>query len=498
MQIAIHRSGRRSPTTALARCRAGQIPPTTGAALGSLFLVLLAAGCAHYESRPISAEGASADFQARSLGDPGLKAFLETNSPGTLPGWPLPLWDSTRLTLAAFYFHPDLDVARAKWAVATAGRLTAAERPNPTLSVTPAYNSTTHVPSPWLVTPTLDLPIETAGKRGYRIAQASQLSEAARLNLASVAWQVRGRVRRSCVELFSARESLVLLKEQNALQEENLHSLEQQHQAGAISAFEVTQARLAANATRLAFREAERQHAEALVQLAGAVGVPVGALAGVQLSFADLQTLPGEPPSAEARRQALLSRPDILGALAEYAASESALQLEIAKQYPDVHLNPGYEFDQGDNKWSLGLSVTLPVFNRNQGAIAEAEARRTAAMASFNALQARVLGELDRATAGYRGALARQQEADALLGAAQEQEQASRGSLEAGAISRSELVAQRLVLSTAALVRLETLVKAQQALGELEDAIQSPVGLPVDTLSPRSDLRHEPSKGAKP
>ena len=58
--------------------------------------------------------------------------------------------------------------------------------------------------------------------------------------------------------------------------------------------------------------------------------------------------------------------------LAEYQASQSALQLEIARQYPDVQLGPGYEFDQGDNKWMLGLGVTLPVFNQNQGAIAAA------------------------------------------------------------------------------------------------------------------------------
>ena len=103
--------------------------------------------------------------------------------------------------------------------------------------------------------------------------------------------------------------------------------------------------------------------------------------------------------SAEARRAALQSRTDILAALAEYAASESALQLEIAKQYPDIHLSPGYQFDQGDNKWHLGLSAELPVLNRNQGPIAEAEARRAESAARFEALQAKVIAEIDRALA---------------------------------------------------------------------------------------------------
>ena len=159
-------------------------------ALAVLFgLVSTWTGCAHFESKPLSASKNADIFQQRTMEDSGLKEYLETN--GVAGAWPIPTWDLKALTLAAFYYHPDLDVARAKWAAASAGKKTAAERPNPTLNVAPAYNTTTLTPSPWLVTATLDIPIETAGKRGYRIAAASQLSEAARLNIASVAWQVR-------------------------------------------------------------------------------------------------------------------------------------------------------------------------------------------------------------------------------------------------------------------------------------------------------------------
>ena len=129
-----------------------------------------------------------------------------------------------------------------------------------------------------------------------------------------------------------------------------------------------------------------------------AVGVPVQALANIRLEF-DLQRGPEsvkELTSAEIRRTALTSRADVLGALAEYAASQAALQLEIAKQYPDIHLQPGYEFDQGDNKWGIGVSLELPVLNQNQGPIAEAKAKREEAAAKFTELQAKVMGEIDR------------------------------------------------------------------------------------------------------
>jgi outer membrane protein TolC len=444
-------------------------------------------GCVHYRPKPLSAEEAAADFSQRTLADAGLKAFLETNLHRQLGDWPLPSWDFTNLVLAAFYYHSDLDVARAQWAVAEAAKITAGERPNPTLNLTPGYDTTILTPSPWLPLTTLDIPIETAGKRGYRVGQATHLSEAARLTIAAVAWQVRSRVRSSLVGLYAAQETEALLKEQQALQTENLRLLERQYQAGAISAFELTQARIGVNTTQLALRDAERQSAEARVQLADAVGIRLSALDEVRLSFDGLGQLPVEASLAEARRQALLNRSDILGALAEYAASQSALHLEIAKQYPDIHLGPGYQYDQGNNKWSLGLTVTLPVLNQNQGAIAEAQAKRAESAARFNALQARVLAAIDLAGAGYRVARQKLADADGLLANLQKQENTARAIFEVGEISKSELAGLQLQLSTSALARLGALVQSQQALGALEDALQSPLNLPATAwqASPR-------------
>jgi outer membrane protein TolC len=232
--------------------------------------------------------------------------------------------------------------------------------------------------------------------------------------------------------------------------------------------------------------------------LAAAIGVPARALEGAALSFASLEQLPAELATADARRQALLGRADILGALAEYAAVESALQLEIAKQYPDIHLNPGYEFDQGDSKWSPGLTVTLPVLNQNQGPIAEAQARRTEAAAAFNALQARVLAEIDRAVAAYRAALQKRADADALLARQQEQEHRAQAMREAGEISRSDLAALRLQLSASALAHLEALARSQRALGQVEDALQSPISLPAPVLGTMTNPRPDQTKDAKP
>lgn len=175
------------------------------------------------------------------------------------------------------------------------------------------------------------------------------------------------------------------------------------------------------------------------------------------------------------RQQALLSRPDILSVLAEYAASQSALQLEVVRQYPDLHLGPGYTWDAGARKWSLGLSLTLPVFNQNQGPLAEAKARRLQAMANFNSTQARVIGEIDAALTGYQFVKTRLATADALLAEQNKQIQNMKASFKAGATDKVALLGTQLEMSKIELARIDALAKTQQALGALEDAVQRPL-----------------------
>ncbi len=446
--------------------------------LASCIIFGLMSGCATFRPRPISPSQTAAAFEARTLDNPGLKEFLEVNLQHEITPWPPRSWSLQILNLVAFYYHPDLDVARAKWGTAKAGVMTAGGLPNPSVAFTPQYNANAAGGvSPWTLGFTLDIPIETAGKRGYRIAQVTRLSEATRLNIASVAWEVSSRLRKSLLNLYSAEQSEAILKNQRTVQQEIVKLLEERLTSGEVSIPDVTQTHISLDQTRLSLHEAERQRAEARVQLADALGLPVAAIDGVSLSFDlfDRNSLPKNFPSQDIRRQTLLNRADILSALAEYAATESTLQLEIAKQYPDIHIGPGYQWDQGANKWSLGLSVSLPILNRNEGPIAEAEARRIETQARFSALQARVIGELDRALAGYVAALQKLEAAESLLLAQRKQQESVQSIFDAGGADRLVLHSAQIEYSSAELSRSDALVKTQQALGALEDAMQRPL-----------------------
>src|SRR5205085_10858795 len=133
-----------------------------------IFSIALLAGCARFEPRPISPETTAASFEERSFTNENLRAFLETNH--VVAAWPNARWDLNALTFVAFYYQPSLAEARAQLASVRAAEITAGERPNPSVSLTPTYDTSSS--PPWIPGISWDIPIETAGKRSKRMAQA--------------------------------------------------------------------------------------------------------------------------------------------------------------------------------------------------------------------------------------------------------------------------------------------------------------------------------------
>jgi outer membrane protein, heavy metal efflux system len=452
------------------------------AAIRSLVLLACAgplAACAHFHPEPLSPAASLSGFEARSLSAPGLRAFLTANHaspPAEGRGWSL-----EALTLTAFYYQPSLAEARARLVAAQAARITAGQRPNPTFAVAPGYDA--GVPGavhPWIVPLSIDWPIETAGRRGYRLAQAQHLAAAARWDLAGTVWQVRASVRSTLLGLYAARRSEALLAREQSTRRSVAHLLEGQLSAGNVSSYEVAQARIALDRTTLAREAAAGRLRQARIALAGALGVPQRALAGVRFSFADLRTLPVAPTRSQVRQYALLNRADVRAALERYAASQSALQLQIARQWPDIHLGPGFTWNAqlaGDRQWQLGLSLPLPVLNHNQGPIAEARARRRLAAAHFLTVQASAENRIDAALAAYASARLQLLTANSMLGGLRHEVDSVSAQVTAGELQPLDLANARLAYQAGAENRLEALMRAQQALGDLEDVTQSPLSL---------------------
>jgi outer membrane protein TolC len=449
----------------------------------------LLTGCAvqRYHLAPIVPSASASQFESRSLADSGLRSFEERNLGHTISPWPPKEWDLQTLSLAALYFNPWLDLVRARLATAKGAVVTASARPNPTFDFTPG------VPSPYLLTQDSLFTIETAGKRRLRAQTASNLSDAARFDLADSAWTTLMGLRLALLNYLVASKNLDLLRSEQRSREDQVAILEQVLSVGEITRFDVDLARIELSKTTVAIRTAEGQLADTKAALATAIGIPMAALDGIEFSWPDMDKPPA-PTSFSAnqvQRDAVLNRLDIRRALAQYAAAEAALHLEIAKQYPNFNIGPGYTYEERNSFFTVGFSTSLPVFNRNQGPIAEAEGRRKEAAAAFLQTQAQVIEKSERALAIYKVTLKEATEAQSLYQLQETLVQRVQENIRAGADYRLSLDGAQIQASVLARAQLDALARTQRSLGDLEDAVQRPLVpgevFPVNAESPGID-----------
>jgi outer membrane protein TolC len=439
---------------------------------GAAIALIAVAGCARYQPQPVSAAANVDELVSRSIDAPAVRQLIEQKRPDAAVNWPPSRWTPELLTLAAIALHPDLDVARADWNTARAALRTASERPNPTASAGVEHKATGGNGSPWVATLSLDVPIETAGKRGARIAQAKALTAAAAADVDQAVWNVRTRAANAAVDLAMAQKLAELRRGEVALREEIVAMLEKRMEAGEAAQPDVTRVRSDDRASRLLLREEEGRAAEREAALAAAIGIARASLPPLDLMLPEPRAIADIEPL---RMLALTARPDVLATLARYDAAEEALRLAVRNQYPDIHVAPGLGWDQGAFKWALAASAEIPIFNRHEGPIAEADARRAAAASQLLALQSRILGNLDAALASEASARARLAEAERLVSAKKALVASARKTFEAGEIDRLALRNQEVEMTLAELDRWTAWFDLQRARVAVEAWVEQPI-----------------------
>jgi len=451
--------------------------PEAGFAACALLAAALA-GCVHYAPRPLPPERIVASFSDRSLNDPKLHALLDARLPARAAHWPRQQWDRADLLLAMLHFNDAIAQGRAAVQVATAGRRTARERPNPSVALLAEY-ANQHDGSPlWLWGLTPDWLLDVGTKRRTRIALADLGARQAQYEFTEVAWKQRGALRRAAAEWLLAEREGTLLETVHADRGAQLEMASRRLQLGAAARGDLD--RLVGDAVldEQRLHDARRRASAARSALAAAIGVPVAALGSLQLDWERLDNPPDvdEKLLQRWREEALLARADVHSAVVGYSLAEEALRFEVARQYPDVHIGPAYTWDHGIKRLQFNLSVALPILNRNGGAIGEAEARRALSGAKLESVVAAAYQEIDEAIRQWRLALARLAQARGpLYEAAQHIYAETERGFEAGANDRTELVAARIARTLAELQVVDAVRTAQEALAVLEDAMRRPL-----------------------
>jgi cobalt-zinc-cadmium efflux system outer membrane protein len=118
---------------------------------------------------------------------------------------------------------------------------------------------------------------------------------------------------------------------------------------------------------------------------------------------------PAPPPLDEMVRLALSSRPDVVAYRLGLQVARSGLGLQMANRYQDAYLlYQPYTFQnnapfrkESATSWALGVTVPLPVYNRNQGNIARARLNIDQSRIELEGIERRVMTEVNQAAREY-------------------------------------------------------------------------------------------------
>ena len=295
------------------------------------------------------------------------------------------------LVARALADNPDLRATRAE-VDAAGGRLRQAGlRPNPELdlggqkALSPDNN----------LTVTLRLPLDLNDRRGGRVAVAEQDLELKRKQLADRERRLRTDVRMKAGEVLAARRNLQTTDELLDVNRSALRVVGNRVREGAAPTIDENLQLVEVN--RL---DANRQLLSSRVEIATLqLKLLAGMAADAPLTVrGELTTSPPTLERAEAVQRALASRPDLAAARADVAVARAMIRKEQAEGRWDASVNVGYmrqEFGFGLNGltnsgqtrpiqdtfhyFGGGVTIMLPVLNRNQGNIAAAEAGARAA-----------------------------------------------------------------------------------------------------------------------
>lgn len=362
--------------------------------------------------------------------------------------------------------NPSVAAARREIEASEAQVLQGSLRRNPELSLT---IEDTRTPSRSR-TAQLDVPIETGGKREARIDAAERGRELAVADLGALQKRLRAAVMAAFFDVLAAQELRALAQDSAQLARRATEMAAKRVAAGKISPVEETKARVAEAGVKVALTQAESELRNARRRLTSFWG---NATPRFTVATGEVDRLP-EMPLPEVIEARLEAAPVVERARRELERRKSLVTVEQSKTVPDLTLSVGMQRREevAREQVLVGVSVPLPLFNRNQGNLLEALRREDKARAELLsarlALSNDVLQTLERVRARREEAdLLR---ADVLPGARSAYEAATIG-FENGKFSFLEVLDAQRTYFSAKSQYLNALAALHRAVTDLESLL---------------------------
>lgn len=310
-------------------------------------------------------------------------------------GAPLTLDDVIGLSRAQ---TPSVRVARARVREAEAGLVgaRALQAENPTLGAAlgPRWTGrrTTDIELG------LSVPIELGGKRSRRIQVAESAATHEKYAAAETGRHAAGGAVAAYFQALHAERVLALAQERVALAEELARTAVARQQAGDIAPFEVNlaEAEIARASSQVA--SARAQVARARAELAATLGVESLGDRRLAGDLADRSRL-------DARSDAGEDLPGVKAARAGIALAAAERALADTGRWPELSLRVTYAQEEDAELVVGGFSVTLPIFERGQGARARARARQALAQVELEGAQRAAAAATEGARAAHASAV---------------------------------------------------------------------------------------------
>ena len=316
-----------------------------------------------------------------------------------------------QLVATALERSPQLRAERASVTVAQAQAAQARLRPNPMVTGSRQEQLGGHDNETVLQ---VEWPFEW-GRRPARVAAAEREADLARAAIADRERMLANEVRAQAGRLLAARRNLAIADEALTASRSLRDLLERRASEGAIPQLEANMAAL--EMWRI---EAERAFAAAdadvaAIELRALVGLPPDAPLPLRETLEALVREGSDPLNGPTQgAAAALARADVLEAQARVALGEARVDFARREGGIDFNLFGGYSrmrfgFDQVPvsdvfHNVMFGTAMTLPLWNRNQGAIAAAAAERDGARELLAARELAARAEVDAAVARDREA----------------------------------------------------------------------------------------------
>jgi len=361
----------------------------------------------------------------------------------------------------ALAHHPELAVARAEVEALGGASLQARARPNPELSFT---QEGTKSPSR-TTTVQINQPIELGGKRQARMAAAESAAELARTDLTARRHSIAAGVVTAFFDVLTIQERLRLAETALELSQRSSLATSQRVKAGKLSPVEETKAKVAEANVRIELAQARSDSSAARARLASAMGSPLGAL----VLEGRLDDLPPIQNYEEFQAQ-LDQSPALQRAEMEVRRRQALTAVESARRISDITVSLGAKRDQeqGRTQAVIGLSIPLPLFDRNEGNILEALKREDKARLELASTRMQLENEAIQARERLSSARAEAQSlaADVVPGAQSAYDAATKG-FELGKFSFLEALDAQRTLLQARSQYLKALAETHRASAEL-------------------------------